>query len=172
MRPELTGRLFAAYEQLRRDRHLVDFESILELTAAMLAEHQRVGAQVRDRYRYFVVDEYQDVNPLQKLLLDVWLGDRDDICVVGDPRQTIYSFTGATPAYLTGFAAEYPHARVVRLVRNYRSTPEVVACANRLAGADAEAALVAQPAAAGPAGVHRVRRRARRGGGDRRPGPA
>jgi DNA helicase-2/ATP-dependent DNA helicase PcrA len=144
LRPDLTGRLFAAYEQLRRDRHLVDFESVLELTAAILAEHRIVSAQVRDRYRYFVVDEYQDVNPLQKLLLDAWTGDRDDICVVGDPRQTIYSFTGATSAYLTGFAADYPHARMIRLVRNYRSTPEVIACANRLTGADAGAALIAQ----------------------------
>ena len=144
LQAELTGRLFAAYEHLRRDRHLVDFESVLELTAAILAEHRLVGAQVRDRYRYFVVDEYQDVNPLQKLLLDVWVGDRDDVCVVGDPRQTIYSFTGATSAYLTGFAAEYPQATVIRLVRNYRSTPEVIACANRLTGADAGDALVAQ----------------------------
>jgi DNA helicase-2/ATP-dependent DNA helicase PcrA len=144
LRPEQTARLFEAYERLRRDRHLVDFESVLELTAAILAEHRLAGAQVRDRYRYFVVDEYQDVNPLQKLLLDAWLGDRDDICVVGDPRQTIYSFTGATSAYLTGFAAEYPNARVIRLVRNYRSTPEVLACANRLTEADAGAALVAQ----------------------------
>jgi DNA helicase-2/ATP-dependent DNA helicase PcrA len=130
---EAAGRVFAAYENLRRDRHLVDFESVLELTAAILAEHPAAGAEVRDRYRYFVVDEFQDVNPLQKLLLDVWAGDRDDVCVVGDPRQTIYSFTGATSGYLTGFAAEYPHATVVKLVRNYRSTPEVVDCANRLA---------------------------------------
>jgi DNA helicase II / ATP-dependent DNA helicase PcrA len=155
LRPELTGSLFAAYEQLRRDRHLVDFESVLELTAAILAEHRLAGAQVRDRYRYFVVDEYQDVNPLQKLLLDAWVGDRDDICVVGDPQQTIYSFTGATSAYLTGFAADYPHARVVRLVRNYRSTPEVIACANRLTGVGAGAAgghaLVAQSDSGPPA---------------------
>ena len=82
------------YEELRRERHLVDFESVLELTAAILAEHPAAAAAVRDRYRYFVVDEYQDVNPLQKLLLDAWAGDRDDVCVVGDPRQTIYSFTG------------------------------------------------------------------------------
>jgi DNA helicase II / ATP-dependent DNA helicase PcrA len=148
---ELTGRLFAAYEQLRRDRHLVDFESVLELTAAILAEHRTVAAQVRDRYRYFVVDEFQDVNPLQKLLLDVWAGDRDDVCVVGDPRQTIYSFTGATSAYLTGFTAEYPHATLVRLVRNYRSTPEVIACANRLTGVGPEGALVAQQEGGPPA---------------------
>jgi DNA helicase-2/ATP-dependent DNA helicase PcrA len=133
--PEAAGRVFAAYEGLRRDRHLVDFESVLELTAAILAGHPAAGAEVRDRYRYFVVDEFQDVNPLQKLLLDAWSDGRDDVCVVGDPRQTIYSFTGATSAYLTGFAAEYPHATVVKLVRNYRSTPEVVDCANRLAQA-------------------------------------
>lgn len=135
MAAEAIATLFASYEHLRRERQLVDFESILELTAAILAEHRVAATEVRDRYRYFVVDEYQDVNPLQKLLLDSWLGDRDEICVVGDPRQTIYSFTGATSAYLTGFATEYPDATVVRLVRNYRSTPQVVALANRLTGA-------------------------------------
>jgi len=131
--PELS-RVYAAYQELLRERHLVDFESVLELTAAILAEHPGAAAAVRDRYGYFVVDEYQDVNPLQKLLLDAWLGDRDDLCVVGDPRQTIFSFTGATPSYLTGFAAEFPDAAVIRLVRNYRSTPQVLALANRLGG--------------------------------------
>jgi DNA helicase II / ATP-dependent DNA helicase PcrA len=126
------SRVFAVYEDLLRERHVVDFESVLELTAAILAEHPAAAAAVRDRYGYFVVDEYQDVNPLQKLLLDAWLGDRDDICVVGDPRQTIFSFTGATPAYLTGFAAEFPDATVISLVRNYRSTPQVIALANRI----------------------------------------
>ena len=132
---ETTARLYTAYEQRRRERHLVDFESVLELTAAILAEHRLAAAEVTDRYRYFVVDEFQDVNPLQKLLLDTWTAGRDDVCVVGDPRQTIYSFTGATSAYLTGFTTAFPHATVVRLVRNYRSTPQVVALANRLTGA-------------------------------------
>jgi DNA helicase-2/ATP-dependent DNA helicase PcrA len=132
--PVSTARLYAVYEELRRERHLVDFESVLELTAAILAEYPAAAATVRDRYSYFVVDEYQDVNPLQKLLLDAWIGDRDDICVVGDPRQTIYSFAGATSAYLTGFPAEFPDATVIRLVRNYRSTPQVVTLANRLGG--------------------------------------
>nr|BFE83335.1 hypothetical protein GCM10020093_059360 [Planobispora longispora] len=91
-------RLYDAYEIIRRERHLVDFETILELTAALMTEHREVATQIRQQYRYFVVDEYQDVNPLQKLLLDTWLGGRDDLCVVGDPNQTIYSFTGATPA--------------------------------------------------------------------------
>ena len=111
---ETTTRLYAAYETTRRERHLVDFESVLELTAAILAEHRLAAAEVADRYRYFVVDEFQDVNPLQKLLLDTWTAERDDVCVVGDPRQTIYSFTGATPAYLTGFTTAFPHAKIGR----------------------------------------------------------
>ncbi|GAA5083286.1 DNA helicase-2/ATP-dependent DNA helicase PcrA [Thermocatellispora tengchongensis] len=131
---EEVARLYEAYERLRRERHLVDFETILELTAAVMTEHREVAAQIRQQYRYFVVDEYQDVNPLQKLLLDTWLGGRDDVCVVGDPNQTIYSFTGATPRYLTGFAVEHPDATVIRLVRDYRSTPQVVGLANRLLG--------------------------------------
>ena len=134
--------IYEAYEQLRRERHLIDFESVLELTAAILAENRIAADQVRDTFRYFVVDEYQDVNPLQKLLLDAWLGDRDELCVVGDPNQVIYSFTGATPSYLTGFAAEFRGATVVRLVRDYRSTPQVVAVANQLVRSGA--ALIAQ----------------------------
>lgn len=127
---EEVARLYDAYERIRRERHLVDFETILELTAAVMTEHREVAAQIRQQYRYFVVDEFQDVNPLQKLLLDTWLGGRDDLCVVGDPNQTIYSFTGATPRYLTGFAVEYPKAAVIKLVRDYRSTPQVVNLAN------------------------------------------
>jgi DNA helicase II / ATP-dependent DNA helicase PcrA len=146
--PEAIGRLYAGYEELRREQHVVDFESVLELTAAIVAQDPAAAAAVRERYASFVVDEYQDVNPLQKLLLDAWLGDRDDVCVVGDPRQTIYSFTGATPGYLTGFAAEFPAARVIRLVRCYRSTPQVVALANRVEPGGG--ALAAQRAA-GPA---------------------
>ena len=124
--------VYDGYERLRRERNLIDFESVLELTAAIVLEHRGAADQVRDTFRYFVVDEYQDVNPLQKLLLDAWLGDRDDLCVVGDPHQVIYSFTGATPDYLTGFTAEFPGAALVRLVRDYRSTPQVVAVANQL----------------------------------------
>jgi len=139
---EQMAAVFAGYERLRRERNLVDFESVLELTAAIVLEHREAADRVRDAFRHFVVDEYQDVNPLQKLLLDAWLGGRDDVCVVGDPQQVIYSFTGATPAYLTGFAAEFPGATVVRLVRDYRSTPQVVALANQFLPADR--ALIAQ----------------------------
>jgi DNA helicase II / ATP-dependent DNA helicase PcrA len=130
--PAAQAVVYATYEKLRRERQQIDFESVLELTAAVIFESRLAADQVRETFRYFVVDEFQDVNPLQKLLLEAWLGDRDDLCVVGDPQQTIYSFTGATPSYLTGFTAEYPAATVVRLVRDYRSTPQVVAVANQL----------------------------------------
>ncbi|MFD6952818.1 ATP-dependent DNA helicase [Nocardiopsis sp. TSRI0078] len=126
------ARVFEAYEELRREHNLLDFESMLELTAGMINEYPAIAQRVRDQYRYFVVDEFQDVNPLQQLLLDAWLGDRDDLCVVGDPSQTIYSFAGATPGYLTGFSARYPHATMVELVRDYRSTPQVVRVANHV----------------------------------------
>jgi DNA helicase II / ATP-dependent DNA helicase PcrA len=129
---EEVGRLYQAYEALRRDRQLIDFESVLELTAAILLTEPAVAREVHGTYRYFTVDEFQDVNPLQKLLLDAWLGGREELCVVGDPQQTIYSFTGATSEYLRGFGRDFPSASVVRLVRDYRSTPQVVAAANRL----------------------------------------
>ena len=148
---EDTGRLYAAYEALRRDRQLIDFESVLELTAAVLLTEPAAAREVHATFRYFTVDEFQDVNPLQKLLLDAWLGNREELCVVGDPRQTIYSFTGATSEYLRSFTVDFPKAAMVRLVRDYRSTPQVVGSANRLVAAPAgqagpvdTAALVAQ----------------------------
>ncbi len=127
------ARLLEVYEQVKTDRAVIDFEDVLLLTSGILEAHPQVAAAVREQYRHFVVDEYQDVNALQQRLLDAWTGDRDDVCVVGDPNQTIYSFTGATPDHLLGFPTRYPHARVVRLVRDYRSTPQVVALANALA---------------------------------------
>jgi DNA helicase-2/ATP-dependent DNA helicase PcrA len=149
---EEVGRLYQAYEALRRDRQLIDFESVLELTAAILLTEPAVAREVHGTYRYFTVDEFQDVNPLQKLLLDAWLGGREELCVVGDPQQTIYSFTGATSEYLRGFGQDFQGAAVVRLVRDYRSTPQVVAAANRLtagglgrlAPAESSGELVAQ----------------------------
>jgi DNA helicase II / ATP-dependent DNA helicase PcrA len=157
---EEVGRLYQAYEALRRDRQLIDFESVLELTAAILLTEPAVAREVHAAFRYFTVDEFQDVNPLQKLLLDAWLGGREELCVVGDPQQTIYSFTGATSQYLRGFSVDFPGASVVRLVRDYRSTPQVVAAANRLtaggvgrlAPAESSGELVAQrPAGPDPA---------------------
>ena len=151
------GRVYAAYEALRRDRQLIDFESVLELTAAILLTEPAAAREVQAAFTYFTVDEFQDVNPLQKLLLDAWLGGREELCVVGDPRQTIYSFTGATSEYLRSFAADYPKATMVRLVRDYRSTPQVVAVANRLAagtsasGTSASGGSAPGTSASGPA---------------------
>ena len=124
--------VYAEYEAAKSRAGMVDFDDLLMLTAAAIEEHEDVAEEVRRRYRYFVVDEYQDVSPLQQRLLDAWLGDRDDLCVVGDDDQTIYSFTGASRDYLLGFARRYPSATVVRLVRDYRSTPQVVTLANRV----------------------------------------
>src|ERR1700722_15465501 len=124
--------VYDGYERLRGGRHLIEFESVLELTAAIVLEHRGAADQVRDTFRYFVVDEYQDVNPMQKLLLDAWLGDRDELCEVGDPHQVFYSFTGAVPTYLYSFSAEFPGFTLVRLFRDYRSSPQVVSVANQL----------------------------------------
>jgi DNA helicase-2/ATP-dependent DNA helicase PcrA len=105
---------------------------MLSLAVQMFDEHPDTAAQVRERLRAFTVDEFQDVNPLQAALLDRWLGGRDEICVVGDDYQTIYSFTGASPSHLLGFTRRFPDAAVVRLEDNYRSTPQVLELANRL----------------------------------------
>ncbi len=126
------ARLIAAYEDVKTERSLIDFEDVLLMLGDMLASQPAVADEVRRQYRRFVVDEYQDVSPLQQFLLDQWLGGRSELCVVGDPAQTIYSFTGATPHHLLTFARRYPNAPVIRLVRDYRSTPQVVGLANRL----------------------------------------
>lgn len=124
--------LVEAYEQLKDERRSMDFEDVLLATAGMIETEPAVAMQVREGYRHFVVDEYQDVSPAQQHLLDLWLGDRRDVCVVGDASQTIYSFAGASAEHLLGFERRYPDATVVRLERNYRSTPEIVEVANRL----------------------------------------
>ncbi|HET8719082.1 MAG TPA: ATP-dependent DNA helicase UvrD2 [Nocardioidaceae bacterium] len=130
--PDTVARVFAAYEQVKRDQGRMDMEDVLLCAAALLAEDERVAAEVRRQYKWFVVDEFQDVSPIQASLLDLWLGGRDDLCVVGDPAQTIYSFAGASADHLRDFARKYPGTTVLELVRNYRSTPQVVGTANRL----------------------------------------
>ena len=131
--------VYAGYEKLKADRPdgvaLLDFDDLLLHTAAAIENDAAVAGEFRDRYRCFVVDEYQDVTPLQQRVLDAWLGDRDDLTVVGDANQTIYSFTGASPRYLLDFSRRFPDATVVRLERDYRSTPQVVSLANRVIAA-------------------------------------
>lgn len=127
------GAILRAYEQVKRDRGRIDMEDILLVTAAILADEPAIAAEVRRQYKWFVVDEFQDVNPLQSTLLDLWLGGRDEVCVVGDPRQTIYTFAGASATLLGDFATRrFPEAPRIELVRNYRSTPQIVAAANEV----------------------------------------
>ncbi|WP_408056910.1 ATP-dependent DNA helicase UvrD2 [Streptomyces huasconensis] len=130
--PAEIAQLYAAYEDLKRDRAVIDFEDVLLLAVGILQDRHDIAEQVRAQYQHFVVDEYQDVSPLQQRLLELWLGDRDSLCVVGDASQTIYSFTGATPDHLLNFRTRHPGATVVKLVRDYRSTPQVVHLANGL----------------------------------------
>lgn len=128
--PDQVGRVLAHYEAVKAARGVIDFDDILLCTAGLLAEDADVAGEVRRTYRHFIVDEYQDVSPLQQALLDLWRGDSEEICVVGDPAQTIHSFAGAQAGFLTGFTGRHPNATVVELVRDYRSTPQVVALAN------------------------------------------
>ncbi|MCM6775640.1 ATP-dependent DNA helicase UvrD2 [Nocardia sp. CDC159] len=129
--------VYSGYEELKQtpEGMLLDFDDLLLHTAAVLEDYPAVAEEFRGRYRCFVVDEYQDVTPLQQRVLDAWLGDRDDLTVVGDANQTIYSFTGASPGYLLDFSRRFPDAVVVRLERDYRSTPQVVSLANQVIGA-------------------------------------
>ncbi len=121
-----------AYEDAKIKAQKVDWEDVLVLTLGMLRAEPRALAHVQQQYRFFTVDEYQDISPLQHALLDTWLGNHSDLCVVGDPNQTIYSFTGATSEYLQNFGSRYPDANVIQLTRNYRSTQQIVSFANRL----------------------------------------
>jgi len=120
------------YEELKDERRQLDFEDVLLVTAGMLETEPNVALQVREQYRFFTVDEYQDVSPLQHALLKLWLGERQDLCVVGDPSQTIFAFTGATNEYLLQFGREFPSAQTFQLQTNYRSRHSIIAAANQL----------------------------------------
>jgi DNA helicase-2/ATP-dependent DNA helicase PcrA len=129
---DLAHRVFREYERRKADAGAVDFEDLLAWTIRLLEDDGEARELVRRRWRAFTVDEYQDVNTLQQALLDLWLGERDDLCVVGDDYQSIYGFTGASARWLLAVPERFPHAHVVRLEQNYRSTPQVLELANRL----------------------------------------
>jgi DNA helicase-2/ATP-dependent DNA helicase PcrA len=128
----MIAQVYEAYESLKKQDRTLDFEDVLLLTVGMLEEDRGVRERVQDQYRYFTVDEYQDVSPLQQRLLNLWLGSRQEICVVGDAAQTIYSFAGATSNFLLNFQNRFPNAQVFRLSRGYRSTPEIINTANAI----------------------------------------
>ena len=130
LEPSLLARVLGDYEQAKSDRGVIDFEDVMLVLVGALSTDHSIAREVRTAYRWLTVDEYQDVNPVQHTLLKLWLGDRDDLCVVGDPSQTIYSFTGARSRYLIDFPQEFPGATTVRLVRCYRCSPEIVELAN------------------------------------------
>jgi DNA helicase-2/ATP-dependent DNA helicase PcrA len=129
---DLAHRVFREYEKRKADAGSLDFEDLLERTICALEDDVHALELVRERWRAFTVDEYQDVNLLQQTLLELWLGERDELCAVGDDYQSIYGFTGASAQWLLALPRRYPEARVVRLEQNYRSTPQVLALANRL----------------------------------------
>ena len=133
---DLMARIFADYERVKTRSGRMDFDDLLADTIDLLETDAEAAATIRARKRWFSVDEYQDTNPLQQRLLELWAGDSPDLCVVGDEDQTIYSFTGATSSFLTGFAERHPGARIVELTENYRSTPQVLELANRLLATD------------------------------------
>ena len=128
----MISQVYEAYESLKKQERCLDFEDVLLLTVGMLEEDRGVRERVRDQYRYFTVDEYQDVSPLQQRLLNLWLGNREEICVVGDAAQTIYSFAGASSNFLLTFKNRFPNAQVFRLTRGYRCTPEIINAANQI----------------------------------------
>jgi DNA helicase-2/ATP-dependent DNA helicase PcrA len=132
VKAEHIAAIYVAYESLKKQELAIDFEDVLLLTSAMLEQERTVRERVQDQYRYFTVDEYQDISPIQQRLINAWLGSRKDICVVGDPAQTIYSFAGATPVFLNTFTQRFPEAEVIRLSTGYRSTPEITFAANAL----------------------------------------
>ncbi|HEX7222624.1 MAG TPA: ATP-dependent DNA helicase UvrD2 [Candidatus Limnocylindrales bacterium] len=141
---DLFARAFADYERAKDRAGRLDFDDLLVRTVELLETNAEAAAMVHARKRWFSVDEYQDTNPLQERLLELWAGDSRDICVVGDEDQTIYTFTGATSRFLTTFAERHAGAQVIALVENYRSSPQVLAIANRLlAGAGSAKQLVA-----------------------------
>ncbi|MDX6386898.1 MAG: ATP-dependent helicase UvrD/PcrA, partial [Gaiellaceae bacterium] len=170
---DLMFKVFREYERRKTDEGLIDFEDLLELTVQLFEQDARAAETFRAQYRAFTVDEYQDVNLLQQQLLEHWLGDRDDLCVVGDDYQSIYAFTGAGPEHLLQVPTRYPHAVVVRLEENYRSTPQILALANKLVpnlggaekvlrpvlpdGPEPEVLPYASPEAEGAAIVARIR---------------
>jgi DNA helicase II / ATP-dependent DNA helicase PcrA len=130
--PEQLAKVYTAYESVKHQERAIDFEDVLLLTTAMIEEEREVRERVQDQYRFFTVDEYQDISPLQQRLINAWLGSREELCVVGDPAQTIYSFAGATPVFLNSFTQRFPEAEVVRLTTGYRSTPEIIFTANSI----------------------------------------
>jgi DNA helicase-2/ATP-dependent DNA helicase PcrA len=120
------------YEDMKKANNFMDYADVLSRCIRMIENVPHVAAKIRSKYEHFLVDEYQDNDPVQERLLEAWLGGRKSICVVGDPRQTIFSFKGADPKIMRDFPAKHGQAVTIELHRNYRSTKNIVEWANRL----------------------------------------
>jgi DNA helicase II / ATP-dependent DNA helicase PcrA len=153
--PDLFARLYGDYERAKKTAGLLDFEDMLARTVELLEGDTEAAALVRSRKSWFSVDEYQDTNPLSERLLELWMGESPDLAVVGDPDQTIYTFTGATPDFLLRFAERHPGARTVTLAENYRSSPQILELANRIVAGGPRGVLVATQPAGPPPAIHR-----------------
>jgi DNA helicase-2/ATP-dependent DNA helicase PcrA len=132
VKPEQNLAIQSLYEENKIKSQRLDWEDVLILTLGLLRAEPLALSHVQQQYRFFTVDEYQDISPLQHALLDIWMGDHTDLCVVGDPNQTIYSFTGATSDFLRNFDSRFEDAKVLQLTQNYRSSRDIVAAANRI----------------------------------------
>ena len=141
--------IMRAYADYKTTNRLIDYQDVLLILSGVMASTPHIAAQIHQQYRHFVVDEFQDVSPIQYELLKNWLGERDSLCVVGDPAQTIYTFAGARDSYLMNLGNVLPQARTISLVRNYRSTPPIVEAANKVLAHTGRNRMVLQPQRSG-----------------------
>ena len=133
--PALVTEVWRRYEREKQRHGVLDFDDLLLRCTRELEADPDFAASARWRFRHVFVDEYQDVNPAQVRLLEAWLGDNDDLCVVGDPDQAIYAWNGSDPRALVEFPLRHPGSHVVRLPLNYRSSEVVLAVASSVLGA-------------------------------------
>jgi DNA helicase-2/ATP-dependent DNA helicase PcrA len=124
--------LFPMYEEGLKEKNAVDFDDLILLPKRLLQEFPDVAESYHKKYQYFLVDEFQDTNQLQYEFLSLFRGKSDNLCVVGDDDQSIYAFRGSNVELILNFEKEFPHAKVVRLLENYRSTSPIIAAANSL----------------------------------------
>jgi DNA helicase-2/ATP-dependent DNA helicase PcrA len=120
------------YEKEKRKRRLADFEDLVWWCADAIERDREFAATQRWRFRHLFVDEFQDTSPAQLRLVRAWLGDASDLCVVGDPDQSIYAFAGAESGFLARFGRTFPGGQVIHLRTNYRCSPQIVAAAEAL----------------------------------------
>lgn len=124
--------LYKQYEKYKELTGKYDFDDMLTGCYSLLKSHPDLLAKYQQRFRYFMVDEFQDINKVQYELIKLLSHDAKNVCAVGDDDQAIYSFRGSDPKYILNFQKDFPGTHVVKLTENYRSSHEIVATANRM----------------------------------------